>query len=222
MPPRSRPAARPLTVVGVVAALLLGWSSSGSPQTDRQVRVALELQQQGQDARQGVQGQGAVVVQDGKAKGRAGVAVQDTTTRTTRTSGVFTTVRDGGTASMLTASEVPVTVLTWFRDYATGRGYVAQGTAWQRVGTSLVVSPAILPDGRIRVRLTPQVSYFTADSGGTVEFNESTTEVIVPNGRPMRIGGGTRGVNEVTRQILGYRQQQSSSESSFILTATIQ
>jgi hypothetical protein len=38
----------------------------------------------------------------------------------------------------------------------------------------------------------------------------------------MRIGGGTRGINQVTRQILGYSEQQSSSESSFILTATVQ
>jgi len=37
----------------------------------------------------------------------------------------------------------------------------------------------------------------------------------------MRVGGATRGINQVTRQILGYSQQQSSSEPSFILTATI-
>jgi hypothetical protein len=54
---------------------------------------------------------------------------------------------------------------------------VAQGTAWDRVGTTLVVSPTILPNGQIR---------------------------------------------QVTRQILGYREQQPSSESSFILIATVQ
>lgn len=191
-------------------------------QTGRQVKVALEFQQRGQDARQGAQGQGSVVIQDGKARGRGGAGVLDTTTRTTRTSGVFTVVQDGGTASMMLASEVPYTAVSWFRDYATGQGYVAQGTAWQRVGTTLMVNPTILANGQIRVRLIPQVSYFTSDGGGTVEFNEAATEVIVPNGRAMRIGGGTRGVNQVTRQILGYREQQSTSESSFILTATIQ
>jgi len=204
------------------ATLLLAVAFPVEGQTGRQVKVALEFQQRGQDARQGVQGKGSVVIQDGKARGRGGVAVEDTTTRTTRTSGVFTVVQDGGTASMMVASEVPYTVVSWFRDYATGQGYVAQGTAWQRVGTTLVVNPSILANGQIRVRLVPQVSYFTADGGGTVEFNEAATEVIVSNGRAMRIGGGTRGVNQVTRQILGYREQQSTSESSFILTATIQ
>ncbi|MDO8475004.1 MAG: hypothetical protein Q7W02_02210 [Candidatus Rokubacteria bacterium] len=206
----------------LLATSLLACAVPGECQTGRQVKVVLEFQQQGQDSRQGAQGHGGVIIQDGKARGRGGVALQDTTTRTTRSEGIFTIVQDGGTASMLVASEVPVTVVGWFRDYATGQGYAAQGTAWQRVGTTLVVSPTILPNGQIRVRLIPQVSYFSPQGDGSIEFNEAATEVIVPNGRAMRIGGATRGINQVTRQILGYRGQQASSESSFILTATIQ
>ena len=201
---------------------LLGSAIPAASQTGRQVKVVLEFQQKGLDSRQGVQGQGGVIVQDGRARGRGGIAAQDTTTRTTRSDGVFTIVQDGGTSSMMVASEVPYTALSWFRDYATGQGYAAQATAWQRVGTTLVVRPTILPDGQIRVRLTPKVSYFSPQGDGSIEFNEAATEVIVPNGRAMRIGGSTRGINQVTREILGYREQQSSSESSFILTATIQ
>jgi len=208
--------------VALFAIALVESAIPAASQTGRQVKVVLEFQQKGLDSRQGVQGQGGVIVQDGKARGRGGIAAQDTTTRTTRSDGVFTIVQDGGTSSMMVASEVPYTVLSWFRDYATGQGYAAQATAWQRVGTTLVVRPTILPDGQIRVRLTPQVSYFSPQGDGSIEFNEAATEVIVPNGRAMRIGGSTRGINQVTRQILGYREQQSSSESSFILTATIQ
>ena len=206
----------------LLATILLASAIRVESQASRQVKVVLEFQQQGQDSRQGAQGRGGVIIQDGKARGRGGVAVQDTTTRTTRSEGVFTIVQDGGTASMLVASEVPSTVVGWFRDYATGQGYAVQGTAWQRVGTTLVVSPTILPNGQIRVRLTPQVSYFSSQGNGSIEFKEAATEVIVPNGRAMRIGGATRGINQVTRQILGYREQRSASESSFILTATIQ
>jgi hypothetical protein len=206
----------------LISSVLLGSALPAASQTGRQVKVVLEFQQKSLDSRQGVQGQGGVIVQDGKARGRGGVGVQDTTTRTTRSEGVFTVVQDGGASSMVVATEVPYTVLSWFRDYATGQGYAAQATAWQRVGTTLVVRPTILPDGQIRVRLTPQVSYFSPQGDGSIEFNEAATEVIVPNGRAMRIGGATRGINQVTRQILGYREQQSSSESSFILTATIQ
>jgi hypothetical protein len=206
----------------LISSVLLGSALPAASQTGRQVKVVLEFQQKSLDSRQGVQGQGGVIVQDGKARGRGGVGVQDTTTRTTRSEGVFTVVQDGGASSMVVATEVPYTVLSWFRDYATGQGYAAQATAWQRVGTTLVVRPTILPDGQIRVRLTPQVSYFSPQGDGSIEFNEAATEVIVPNGRAMRIGGATRGINQVTRQILGYREQQSSSESSFILTASIQ
>jgi hypothetical protein len=206
----------------LVAAIILATATSAAAQSGRQVKVVLEFQQQSQAARQGAQGQGSIIIEDGKKpRGRGGLGVEDTTTRTTRTSGVFTVVQDGGTASMMVASEVPYTAISWFRDYATGQGYVAQGTAWQRVGTTLVVNPTILPKGQIRVRLVPQVSYFTPDGAGAIDFNEAVTDVIVPNGRAMRVGGATRGINQVTRQILGYSQQQSSSESSFILTATI-
>ena len=206
----------------LLATILLASAIRVESQTGRQVKVVLEFQQHGRDSRQGAQGRGGVIIQDGKARGRGGVALEDTTTRTTRSEGVFTIVQDGGTASMLVASEVPSPVVGWFRDYATGQGYAVQGTAWQRVGTTLVVSPTILPNGQIRVRFTPQVSYFSPQGNGSIEFNEAVTEVIVPNGRAMRIGGATRGINQVTRQILGYREQQSSNESSFILTATVQ
>jgi len=207
----------------LLATLLLASAIPVESETGRQVKVVLEFQQQGQDSRQGAEGRvSGVIIQGGKARGRGGLALEDSTTRTTRSEGVFTIVQDGGTASMLVASEVPWTVVGWFRDYATGQGYAVQGTAWQRVGTTLVVSPTILPNGQIRVRLTPQVSYFSPQGDGSIEFNEAATEVIVPNGRAMRIGGATRGINQVTRQILGYRDQRSSSESSFILTATIQ
>ena len=207
----------------LLATSLLAGAIPVESQTGRQVKVVLEFQQQGQDSRQGAQGRvSGVITRDGKTRGRGGVALEETTTRTTRSEGVFTIVQDGGTASMLVATEVPSTVVGWFRDYATGQGYVVQGTAWQRVGTTLVVSPTILPNGQIRVRLTPQVSYFSPQGDGSIEFNEAATEVIVPNGRAMRIGGATRGINQVTRQILGYREQQASSESSFTLTATIQ
>src|SRR5262249_57805823 len=113
--------------VALFSALLAG-AVGGSGQTGRQVKVVLEFEQHGQEVRQGAQGRGSVVIQDGKARGRGGGAVEDTTTRTTRTSGVFTVVQDGGTPSMLMASAGPHAGAAWFRDYATGGGYPAPGT----------------------------------------------------------------------------------------------
>ncbi|HET8576467.1 MAG TPA: hypothetical protein VFO18_05175 [Methylomirabilota bacterium] len=195
-------------------------------QSPRQIKVVLDVQQQGRESLQGVQGGGGIIVQerrgDPRVRGRGGVGVQDTTTRTTRSTGIFTVVQDGGTGTMLVAQEVPYPQLSYFYDYAVGKGYVAQGVAWQRVGTALTVRPTVLPDGQIRVRLTPQISYFTPGGGGTIEVVEAATELIVPNGRRVQIGGTTSSLHELVRQILGYREQQTSAETSMALTATIQ
>ncbi|HKZ06734.1 MAG TPA: hypothetical protein VJU81_14805 [Methylomirabilota bacterium] len=191
-------------------------------QGGRMVKVVVEARQQGTQSRQGVQASGGVVVQGGTARARGGLAVEDTTTRTTRTSGLFVLVQDGGSGSLLVAQEVPYSQVAYYYDYAVGKGHVAQGTAWQRVGTSLVVQPTVLPNNQIRLRLIPSLSYFTPGGGATIELVEAATEVIVPNGRRVALGGATTGLHSVTRQILGVREAQSSSDTSITLLATVQ
>jgi hypothetical protein len=205
------------------------WGSLGTPapaQSTHQVKVVLEFRQEARGSRQGVQGRGGVIVEqrrgDTRARGRGGLVVEDTTTRVTRSSGLFTVVQDGGAGSIMMAQEVPYPQAAYYHDYATGRGYVAEGVAWQQVGTALGVRPVILPGNQIRVTLTPVISYFTPGGGGTIELVEAATELIVPNGGRVQFGGGTGSLHEVTRQVLGYRAQQSSEETALTLTATIQ
>jgi hypothetical protein len=217
--------------LGVLAAAGLAAPAGGPPpavaQSTRQVRVLLEFQQQTQGGRQGVQGQGGVIVEqrksgDPRVRGRGGLAVEDTTTRVTRSSGLFTVVQDGGAGSILVAQDVPTPQMAYYYDYATGKGYVAHGVAWQRVGTALSVRPVILPGNQIRVTLTPVISYFTAAGGGTIEVVEAATQLIVPNGGRMQFAGGTGSLHAVTRQVLGYRAEQSSQDTALTVTATIQ
>lgn len=206
-----------------VLTVLLGVSLPVAAQTGRQVKVVIEIRQQGTQSRQGVQGSGGVIVQPGKSpRGAGGLAVDDTTTTTTRSSGVFVLVQDGGQGTMMVGQDIPYSQVAYYYDYATGKGYVAQGVAWQSVGTGLAVRPTVLPNGQIRVRLTPWLSYITPGGGGTVELVEAATEVVVPNGRRVQIGGATSNLHSVTRQILGVRQEQSSAETGIVLTATLQ
>jgi hypothetical protein len=195
-------------------------------QSNRQVKVLLEFKQQTQGDRQGVQGRGGVIVEERsgnmRARGRGGVAVEETTTRVTRSSGLFTVVQDGGAGSIMVAQDVPYQQMAYYHDYATGKGHVAQGVAWQRVGTALMVRPVILPGNQIRVTLTPVISYFTPGGGGTIEVVEAATDVIVPTGGRLQFGGSTGSLHAITRQVLGYRSQQSSEETALTLTATIQ
>jgi len=224
------PLARILALLLVIPAGL-SVSDGGAPvalaQSNRQVKVVLEFQQQAQGSRQGVQGQGNVIVEqrrsgDPRVRGRGGLAVEDTTTRITRSSGLFTVVLDGGAGSIMMADDVPTPQLAYYYDYATGKGYVAQGVAWQRVGTALAVRPVILPGNQIRVTLTPVISYFTPGGGGTIEVVEAATQLIVPNGGRTQFGGSTGSLHAVTRQVLGYRAERSSQDTALTVTATIQ
>jgi hypothetical protein len=212
---------------GVLTALIaLAVAAPVAAQSGRQVKVRLEFKQQTQGGRQGVQGQGGVVVEerrgDARVRGRAGLGVEDTTTRVTRSSGLFTVVQDGGAGSIMVAQDVPSSQMAAYYDYATGKGYVAQGVAWQRVGTALMVRPVILAGNQIRVTLTPVISYFTPGGGGTIEVVEAATDLIVPNGGRLQFGGSSGSLHAITRQVLGYRSQQSSEETALILIATIQ
>lgn len=211
--------------VGALATFVIVAPPSGA-QSTRQVKVLLEFKQQAQGSRQGVQGQGGILVEerrgDVRARGRGGLAVEETTTRVTRSSGLFTVVQDGGAGSIMVAQDVPYQQLAYYHDYATGKGHVAQGVAWQRVGTALAVRPVVLPGNQIRVTLTPVISYFTPGGGGTIEVTEAATELIVPNGGRVQFGGATGSLHAVTRQVLGYRAEQSAQETALTLTATIQ
>ncbi len=223
------PPSRVLGLLSVVVSTLAVFGVVASPsgaQSTRQVKVLLEFKQQTQGSRQGVQGQGGIIVEerrgDVRTRGRGGLAVEDTTTRVTRSSGLFTVVQDGGAGSIMVAQDVPYQQLAYYHDYATGKGHVAQGVAWQRVGTALAVRPVVLPGSQIRVTLTPVISYFTPGGGGTIEVTEASTELIVPNGGRMQIGGATSSLHAVTRQVLGYRAEQSAQETALTLPATIQ
>jgi type II secretory pathway component GspD/PulD (secretin) len=59
------------------------------------------------------------------------------------------------------------------------------------VGTALRVRAATLWDGQIQLRLTPRISYFSVERPGAIDFTEAATELIVPNGQPVSLGGAT-------------------------------
>jgi hypothetical protein len=54
-----------------------------------------------------------------------------------------------------------------------------------------------------------------------IEVNEALTELIVPSGRPVILGGTTTQTHELTRRILSYRASETATETTMALTATI-
>ena len=205
-----------------VFTLLLGWSARLTAQSPRQIKVLLESQQLVNQNREAIQGSSGVVIRRGNAEpsGRLGAVERQTTIQ--RSNGIFTLVRDGGESILTVATRIPQQQFVFYRDWATGLGYIARDIVFRDIGTSLKVSAAILPDNQVRVRLTPRISYFANERAGIVDFTEAQSELIVPNGQPVSLGGSTTKMHEVTRQILGFNDRTSSSETSLVVTATVQ
>ena len=201
----------------------MGWPGTLHAQGERLVKVVVEFRQSGTQSREAVQGSGRVVITEkGSTRSSGGLGAVSRETRVQQSTGIFTIVRDGGEAALTVATQVPYPQVAFYRDYATGAGYLATGIAFKDVGTSLKVSATVLPGNQVQVRLTPMISHFSSDGSGTIEFTEASTELIVPSGRPVVLGGATTQLHEVTRQILGFRQQQAGQDTTILLTATIQ
>jgi hypothetical protein len=162
-----------------------------------------------------------VVTEGGRVRPSARLAVESTRHETTSTAGLFTIVQDGGEATLLVTSQIPYPEVAYYRDYLTGAGHLAAGVAFRDVGTSLTVRARVLPDEQVQVRVTPRVSWLAGDRSGTVEVTEASTELIVPNERPVVIGGATTQLSDLTRRILGAAATRSGSETLLTLTVTV-
>jgi len=205
-----------------LVALLFVWPTELFSQAGRHVKVLLESQQLGNSDRSSVQGGGSVIIRQGSVQpaGRLGAVERQTTVR--RSTGIFTLVRDGGESILTVAARVPYNQVIFYRDYATGAGYLARGVVFNDVGTSLKVSATILPDNQVQLRLTPRISYFSSERSGAIDFAEEQTELIVPNGQPVSLGGSVAKLHEITRNMLGFSNRTSDNEASLVVTATVQ
>ena len=202
--------------------LMLGMPTIGDSQSRRQIKVLVESKQSGTQSQEAVQGSGSVIIRRGNVQPSGRVTAGERQTTIQRSTGIFTLVQDGGESILSVTTQVPYNQLAYYYNYAAGGGYIQRQIVFTDVGTSLRVSASVLPDNQIRVRLTPRISYFSNERSGAIDFTEATTEVIVPSGQPLSLGGSTTNMHEITRQILGYRERTSSGETNLVLTATIQ
>jgi type II/III secretion system protein len=208
--------------LAVALSFVVGVAARSEPQSRRQIKVLVESQQSGTQSQEGVQGSGGVIIRRGNVQPSGRVTAGDRQTTVRRSTGIFTLVQDGGESILSVATSVPYNQAAYYYNYAAGSGYIQTQITFTNVGTSLRVSASLLPDNQIRVRLTPRISYFSAEKSGAIDFTEATTELIVPSGQPLLLGGSTTHMHEITRQILGYRDRTSSNETNLVLTATIQ
>ncbi len=189
------------------------------------VKVTVEFRQAGQSAQGGISvqgtGPGGTIIQvDPKGvTGSARVQVQESQRTVRRSVGSFLIVQDGGEARLTVAEQTPEVV--WFQQYAQRHNYITAAVVFRQVGTFLAVRPTILPNRRIRLRITPQISYRSDQGDGTIELVEASTEVVVQSGQPVTIGGSEQSA-EVRRQFLiGYERANRTGQVTLVLTAEI-
>ena len=204
-----------------LGALIIG-VTVGQSQIRRLIKVVLDSQQSETHNREQLQGTGSVIIRKGSVQPSGRVTAADRQTTVQRTSGIFTLVLDGGESILTVATRVPQSQISYYYNYAIGVGSIERRIVFNDVGTSLRVGATTLPDGQIKLRLTPRISYFSIERPGAIDCTEAATELIVPNGQSVSLGGSASNVHEITRRILGYRDRASSSETNLTVTATMQ
>ena len=122
-------------------------------------------------------------------------------------------VMSGEKGSITVGQDIPTVQPFW--SYANGLGLLPPGVIFQRVSTGFSVEPTVIGD-TIRLRLTPWMSYQSAQGPGRVDFSESSTSVVLKNGDTTQIsasGGSNQSQNSAFGLVLGYGNQQSSSSN---------
>lgn len=181
--------------------------------TARNIRVGVTFRWQAASDRTGVRvrPRGGSITLGGEA----------TTSQSTTTSRQELVVLSGGRASLRIADEVPYA--DWFWTWGVGRGFWVEGTRWRDVASGMEVEPLALPDGRIRVRLTPYFEYFVDNARQVTRLHTLTTEVIANDGEEINLGGVPATDSEFRQRFLiGYDRTRGMSQASITLRATVE
>ncbi|HME59842.1 MAG TPA: hypothetical protein VKH62_01185 [Candidatus Binatia bacterium] len=210
------------TEVTIVVALVCAFAPQIHAQTRRNIKVLLETRQTGTSNQEALQGSGSVIIRRGTVQPSGRITGTDRQTTVHRSNGIFTLVLDGAESILTIATRVPQAEVGYYYNHALGVRAIEQRIVFTDVGTSLRVSAATLADGKIQLCLIPRISYFSSERPGVIDFTEAATELVVPNGQPVSLGGSTANLHEITRQILGYLNRARTDEISLLVTATIQ
>ena len=130
-------------------------------------------------------------------------------------------VMSGEKGSITVGQDIPQVQPFW--TYVNGLGLVPPGVIFQRVSTGFAVEPTVVGD-TIRLRLTPWMSYQSAQGPGRIEFSESSTSVVLKNGDTTSVAtssGSNNRQGSAFGLVLGYGQQQSSSSNQLIIHGEI-
>lgn len=166
---------------------------------------------------------GNVVLQSGRTRnGQINVRANSLRGENDINTSQFILVGSGGKGYIKVAEEVPE--ITWMRQFLPDKTVLSGAMQWRDIGTQMVVEPTVLPNGLIRVSLTPSFSYLVNDQRSSIELHELATEVTVAEGAEIDLGGANFGNNqEFTRNFFLVHEKSGGSRTVQLkLRATVE
>ena len=121
----------------------------------------------------------------------------------------FVVAMSGSPAFIRTGKEIPyLSSSPFFRRHAPGGATVE----WQIVESGFEVTPTVAGDNVI-LKIVPRIAYDHRDDG-VIRFSEAQTEMTVPYGQWVEIGGADYRQNEIFQEILSHRARNGRVTTS--------
>jgi type II secretory pathway component GspD/PulD (secretin) len=183
-----------------------------------QVRIHVRFHMQAADHDRTLAARGRIsnddlsVATGGKQKDGLDLAVEDRQRRQTGDSEAFVVAMSGSPAFIRTGREVP-----YRRSSAFFRRHGPQDrtVGWQSAQSGFEVTPTVVGDN-VHLKIVPRIAYDDRQDA-VIRFFGAQTELTVPIGQWVEIGGAAAGENEVIKEILSGSQGGENTATSISL-----
>jgi type II secretory pathway component GspD/PulD (secretin) len=183
-----------------------------------QVRIHVRFYTQGAEQQRTVEARGRVsnddlsVATGGRRQDGLDISVEDRRRRQTSSSEAFVVAMSGSPAFIRTGQQIPYRRSSaFFRRHAPRDRTVA----WQNAESGFEVTPTVVGDN-VQLKIVPRITYDDRQDA-VIRFFEAQTELTVPIGQWVEIGGAADQQNEVVKEILSCSQGGENSATSMSL-----
>ena len=183
-----------------------------------QVRIHIRFRTQGAEQERAIEARGKVsnddlsVATGGKQKDGLDLSVEDRRRRQTTSSEAFVVAMSGSPAFIRSGQQLPYRQSSAFYRRHAPRDHMV---AWQNAESGFEVTPTIVGDN-VHLKIVPRIVYDDRQDA-VIRFFGAQTELTVPIGQWVEIGGAADRQNEVIKEILSGGQEEENSTTSMSL-----
>ena len=186
-----------------------------------QVRIRVRFRSAAADSQRSARVRGRYSSDDlsvstgGKKRDGVDISVADRERRQISSSEAFVVALSGSPAFIRTGKEIPYRHgPAFFRRYAPGDGTIA----WHNVESGFEVTPTVVGDN-VHLKIVPRLAYDRREDA-VVRFFAAQTELTVPLGQWVEIGGADDQQNEIIKEILS--QHRGGENATTIMSLMVQ